>query len=180
MNHQSHAPSATRQRVRSPSRLVDAPSRQNPHPPPQRGNDAGGVARTRCRHATAVGEAGDVAGDCGRRCPRAALTRWWLRAWAGSGRIRRLHIWPATAVFRPRSGRGEGASRAAGAKNPRRVVWAWWEAGIRQQRRLTCVYVYARVEGLTSAPGCPKLAKPAGSRTSRDGRPRGRHPNKES
>jgi hypothetical protein len=73
-----------------------------------------------------------------------------------------------------------GPLRPGGAKNPRRVVWVWWEAGITQQRRLTCVCVYARVEGLTSTPGCPKLAKPAGSGTSRDGRPRGRHPNKES
>jgi hypothetical protein len=38
---------------------------------------------------------------------------------------------------------------------------AW---GMRGQRRFTCDRTYARVVGLTSAPGCPKLAEPAGKR----------------
>jgi hypothetical protein len=36
---------------------------------------------------------------------------------------------------------------------------AW---GIRQQRRFTCDRTYARAGGLTSAPGCPKLAQACG------------------
>jgi hypothetical protein len=85
-------------------------------PPPGRRTESAG---TRIHHRSAVmrqgcplvrgvhrsprvGEAGDVPGDCGRWCPRAALTRWWLRA---CGRSRSdqaaAHLAGAAAVSGP-------------------------------------------------------------------------------
>jgi hypothetical protein len=47
-------------------------------------------------------------------------------------------------------------------RNPGARVWAHGRGGTRAERRFTCVDAYARAGGLTSAPGCSKLARACG------------------